>query len=91
MGHPNPIMLRDPEFGPIRIRANGNYTMKISDPGMFIKTIAGTDGNFTTESITNQLRNVAITRFTDAIGESKIPVLDMASNFDEISNFVKTR
>jgi membrane protease subunit (stomatin/prohibitin family) len=90
-GTPNPIMLRDPEFGPIRIRANGNYTMKISDPGMFIKTIAGTDGNFTTESITNQLRNVAITRFTDAIGESKIPVLDMASNFDEISKFCENK
>jgi len=90
-GTPNPIMLRDPEFGPIRIRANGNYTMKISDPSMFIKTIAGTDGNFTTESITNQLRNVAITRFTDAIGESKIPVLDMASNFDEISKFCENK
>ena len=90
-GTPNPIMLRDPEFGPIRIRANGNYTMKISDSAMFIKTIAGTDGNFTTESITNQLRNVAVTRFTDAIGESKIPVLDMASNFDEISKFCETK
>ena len=90
-GTPNPVMLRDPEFGPIRIRANGNYTMKISDPGMFIKTIAGTDGNFTTESITNQLRNVAVTRFTDAIGESKIPVLDMASNFDEISKFCENK
>lgn len=90
-GTPNPIMLRDPEFGPIRIRANGNYTMKISDPAMFIKTVAGTDGNFTTESITNQLRNVSVTRFTDAIGESKIPVLDMASNFDEISKFCETK
>lgn len=90
-GTPNPVMLRDPEFGPIRIRANGNYTMKISDPGLFIKTIAGTDGNFTTESITNQLRNVAVTRFTDAIGESKIPVLDMASNFDEISKFLENK
>lgn len=90
-GTPNPIMLRDPEFGPIRIRANGNYAMKITDPAMFIKTIAGTDGSFTTESITNQLRNVAITRFTDAIAESKIPVLDMASNFDEISKFCENK
>ena len=90
-GTPNPIMLRDPEFGPIRIRANGNYAMKIIDPAMFIKTIAGTDGSFTTESITNQLRNVAITRFTDAIAESKIPVLDMASNFDEISKFCENK
>jgi membrane protease subunit (stomatin/prohibitin family) len=90
-GTPNPVMLRDPEFGPIRIRANGNYTMRISDPALFIKTIAGTDGSFTTESITNQLRNVSVTRFTDAIGESKIPVLDMASNFDEISKFCENK
>src|SRR5512133_1919532 len=90
-GTPNPVMLRDPEFGPIRIRANGNYTMKISEPGLFIKTIAGTDGNFTTESITNQLRNVAVTRFTDVIGESKIPILDMASNFDELSKFCENK
>jgi membrane protease subunit (stomatin/prohibitin family) len=90
-GTPNPVMLRDPEFGPIRIRANGNYTIKVSDPGLFIKSIAGTEGNFTTESITNQLRNVAVTRFTDAIGESKIPVLDMASNFDEISKFCENK
>jgi membrane protease subunit (stomatin/prohibitin family) len=90
-GTPNPVMLRDPEFGPIRIRANGNYAMQIADPALFIKTIAGTDGNFTTESISNQLRNVAVTRFTDAIGESKIPVLDMASNFDEISKFCENK
>lgn len=90
-GTPNPVMLRDPEFGPIRIRANGNYAMRISDAGLFIKTIAGTDGNFTKESITNQLRNVAVTRFTDVIGESKIPVLDMASNFDELSRFCENK
>ncbi|HEX2969265.1 MAG TPA: SPFH domain-containing protein [Bacteroidales bacterium] len=90
-GTPNPVMLRDPEFGPIRIRANGNYTMKISDPALFIRTIAGTDGAFTTESITTQLRNVAVTRFTDTIGESHIPVLDMASNFDELSKFCENK
>lgn len=90
-GTPAPVMLRDPEFGPIRIRANGNYSMRISDPGLFIKTIAGTDGTFTTESISNQLRNVSVTRFTDTIGESKIPILDMASNFDELSKFCENK
>lgn len=87
-GTPNPIMLRDPEFGPIRIRANGNYALKITDPVKFIKEIVGTDGNFTTDKITDQLRNVIVTRFTDSVAESKIPVLDMASNYDELSNFV---
>jgi membrane protease subunit (stomatin/prohibitin family) len=86
-GSPNPIMLRDPEFGPIRIRAFGNYAMRVADPVKFIKEIVGTDGNFTTDGIADQLRNIVVTRFTDTMGESKIPVLDMASNYNEISKF----
>ncbi len=87
-GTPNPIMLRDPEFGPIRIRAFGAYEFRISDATAFIKGVAGTDGDFTTDEITNQLRNIIITRFTDAIGEAKIPILDMAANYDEVSELV---
>jgi membrane protease subunit (stomatin/prohibitin family) len=90
-GSPNPIMMRDPEFGPIRIRAFGNYAMKVADPVVFIKEVVGTDGNFTTDGISEQLRNVVVTRFTDAIAESKLPVLDMASNLDEISKFCETK
>ncbi|HBS88556.1 MAG: antifreeze protein [Bacteroidetes bacterium GWF2_38_335] len=86
-GTPNPIMLRDPEFGPIRIRAFGNYQFRVKDPVKFIRDVVGTDGNFTTEGITEQLRNIVLSRFTDAIAESKIPVLDMASNYDEVSKF----
>ena len=90
-GSPNPIMMRDPEFGPIRIRAFGNYAMKVVDPVKFIKEIVGTEGDFTTEGVADQLRNVIVTRFTDCIGESKIPVLDMASNYNEISKFCETK
>ncbi|MCX7862370.1 MAG: SPFH domain-containing protein [Bacteroidales bacterium] len=90
-GTPNPIMLRDPEFGPIRIRAFGNYAMKVIDPAKFIKEIVGTDGNFTTDKITEQLKNIVVTRFTDAIGEAKIPVLDMASNYDELSKYLEQK
>lgn len=90
-GTPNPIMLRDPEFGPIRIRAFGAYEFRIKDAGSFIKGIAGTDGDFTTEGISDQLRNIIITRFTDAIGESKIPILDMAANYNEVSTFVSDK
>lgn len=90
-GSPNPIMLRDPEFGPIRIRAFGIYSIRIIDPAQFIKGIVGTDGSFTTHKISEQLKNIAITRFTDAIGESKLPVLDMAANYDEISQFCEDK
>src|SRR3989339_505725 len=90
-GTPNPIMLRDPELGPLQIRAFGNYSFKINDAVKFIKEIVGTDGNFTTEEVTNQLRNIMITRFTDAIATSKIPVFDMASNYDEVSKLVEEK
>jgi len=84
-GTPNPVMLRDPEFGPIRIRAFGVYEFRVVDAAKFIKDVVGTDADFTTEQVTNQLRNIIVTRFTDAVGEAKIPVLDMASNYNEFS------
>ncbi|MDD3740650.1 MAG: SPFH domain-containing protein [Bacteroidales bacterium] len=87
-GTPNPVMLRDPEFGPIRIRAFGVYEFRVSDAATFIRDVVGTDGDFTTEQVTNQLRNIIVTRFTDAVGEAKIPVLDMASNYNEFSDKV---
>ncbi|MGL4851167.1 MAG: SPFH domain-containing protein [Phocaeicola sp.] len=86
-GTKNPIMMRDPEFGPIRMRAFGTYCFRIDqDPRKFITNIAGTDGNFTTESIEEQLRNFVITKFTDHLAESKIAALDMAANLNEFSS-----
>jgi membrane protease subunit (stomatin/prohibitin family) len=87
-GTKNPIMLRDVEFGPVRLRAFGTYAIKVVDAGKFIKEIAGTQAHFTTEEVTEQLRNMIITRFTDSVGESKIPVLDLAANYDELSKFI---
>jgi membrane protease subunit (stomatin/prohibitin family) len=87
-GTKNPIMLREPEFGPIRIRAFGTYAIKVVDAGKFIREIAGTQAHFTTEEVTEQLRNLIVTRFTDAVGESKIPILDLAANYDELSKFI---
>jgi membrane protease subunit (stomatin/prohibitin family) len=83
-----PVMLRDKEFGPVRLRAFGTYVMKIKDPGTFVKEISGTDGNFTTDGIINQLKNIATSRFADTLGESKIPILDLAANYDELGDFI---
>jgi membrane protease subunit (stomatin/prohibitin family) len=87
-GTKNPIMIRDAEFGPVRIRAFGSYAMRITDAKAFIKEIAGTDEHVTTEEITENLRNIVMTRFTDAVASAKIPVLDMASNYDEFSDTI---
>ncbi|MBS1646436.1 MAG: SPFH domain-containing protein [Bacteroidetes bacterium] len=87
-GTKNPIMLRDAEFGPVRLRAFGNYAFKVNDAGKFVKEIAGTNQEFTVDEINEQLRNLAVTRGMDAIAESKIPVLDLASQYDEVSKIV---
>jgi len=85
-GTANPIMMRDPEFGPIRLRAFGSYNFRVpEDPIPFIKNVAGTSGEFTTEGISEQLRNFVITKFTDYLGESKIAALDLAANMNEFS------
>ncbi len=87
-GTKNPIMMRDPEFGPVRIRAFGSYVIRVNDPTLFIKEIVGTDGRFTTSEIVAQLRNIVVARFSDAVAESGIPVLDLAANYDELGKFV---
>ncbi|PLW92364.1 MAG: antifreeze protein [Marinilabiliales bacterium] len=83
-GTKNPIMMRDAEFGMVRIRAFGNYTFRVIDPVKFIKEIAGTDGNFTTDEIEEQIRDIIGTEFADYVAEQKIPVLDLAANYKEL-------
>jgi membrane protease subunit (stomatin/prohibitin family) len=90
-GTMNPIIVRDPEFGPVRLRAYGAYTMRVKDPATFIREIVGTDHRFTTEEIVAQLRNVIVAEFADAIGESRIPLLDLAGNQREIAELLATR
>ncbi len=86
-GTPNPVMLRDQDFGMVRIRAFGNYTLRITDPVKFLREVVGTDDDFSTDEINKQLRSMVVTRFTDAVGESKIPVLDIAASYNELSDF----
>lgn len=90
-GTQNPVMVRDPEFGPVRLRAFGTYAMRINDPAKFLTEVVGTDANFGTEEITNQLRNIVVSRFTNLIGTVKIPVLDMAGNYDQLGEFLTQR
>jgi membrane protease subunit (stomatin/prohibitin family) len=90
-GTMNPIILRDSEFGPVRLRAFGTYVMKVSDPPVLIRQIVGTDGRFTVDEIVNQLRNLIVSRFAEIIGQSKIPVLDMAASYSDLGNFLTNR
>jgi membrane protease subunit (stomatin/prohibitin family) len=90
-GTMNPIILRDAEFGPVRLRAFGTYVIRVSDPAVMIRQIVGTDGHFTVDEIVNQLRDLIVSRFAEIVGESRIPVLDMAANYSELGNFLTQR
>lgn len=90
-GTQNPIMLRDPEFGPIRLRAFGQYAMKVIDPAAVVREVSGTDSRLTIDGITDQLRNLIVSKFADILGESKIAALDLASNYDELGKFITER
>lgn len=90
-GTKNPIMLRDPEFGPTRIRAFGTYTVRVADAARFMTEIVGTDGEFTTDEITNQIRNIIVQQFSQVVAGSGIPVLDMAANTGEFGKIVADR
>jgi membrane protease subunit (stomatin/prohibitin family) len=90
-GTQNPFMLRDPEFGPVRIRAFGSYAMRVADPGTFLKELVATDPSFESYEISNQLRNIIVSRFVDAAGQSKIPVLEMAGNYEKLGDVLLER
>jgi membrane protease subunit (stomatin/prohibitin family) len=90
-GTMNPIMMRDTDFGMVRLRAFGIYSIRVSDPRAFIKEAAGTNGRFETEDIEGQLKRTLVSGFTDALGESKIAALDLASNYDELSTFARKK
>ncbi len=90
-GTKNPVMLRDPEFGPIRLRAFGTFAFKVGEPARLIAEIVATDGHFTVEEINDQLRNLIVTRFVDVLGEGKTAALDLAANYDEIGDQVKAK
>lgn len=88
-GTPNPIMLRDADFGPIRLRAFGTYTLKAIDPKILLKELVGTDGNFETDEVTELLRSIINSAFADMIGQRKIAALDLAAHYRELSDDLK--
>src|ERR1041384_477886 len=90
-GTPNPVMLRHPDFGMVRLRAFGIYSIRVADPQAFIKEIAGTNARFITEDVEGQLKRTLVSGFSDALGESKIAALDLASNYDELAKFTRVK
>src|SRR5687767_8249443 len=83
-GTSNPVMLRDNDFGMVRVRAFGTYDFKIVDPKTFLRVVAGSDHNFRLDEFADTMRSRIVSIFTDAIATAKIPVLDVASRYTEL-------
>ncbi|MCC6547263.1 SPFH domain-containing protein [Candidatus Sumerlaeota bacterium] len=90
-GTQNPFMIRDKEFGALRIRSFGSYAIQVIDGEKFLRELLSTNPQFTTVDITGQLRNLIVTRTCDALASSGIPAIDMAGNLDELGEFVRQR
>lgn len=80
----NPIMLRDSEFGMLRLRAFGIYSFRLTEPLKFLQEIFGTSAQYDTESITGQLKRSIVSGMTDLLGEMNVPALDLAKYYNEL-------
>ena len=84
-GTPNPIMLRDPEFGPIRLRAFGTYALKAVEPQALLKELVGTEAVFEADEIHELLRSMIANALADMLGNAEVAALDLASKYQEFS------
>ncbi|WP_353662531.1 SPFH domain-containing protein [Hydrogenimonas sp. SS33] len=87
-GTQNPIMVRDPEFTMVRLRAFGTYEIRIEDPAKFLKEIVGTDGHFTTDEIDDQLDNLIVSKLAVVLGQDDTPALDLAANYERFGEYI---
>jgi len=90
-GTMSPVAFRDSELGLIRLRAHGVFNIQIVQPVLFINSLVGTMGRFTTEAIANYLKEVIVSRFNDYLGEVLDSILDLPGRFDELSLHLQKR
>jgi excisionase family DNA binding protein len=83
-GTANPVMLRDADFGIVRARAYGIFDFKVTDVKLFLKEVAGTDDHFRLDEFADTMRSRIVSVFTDALASAKVPVLDIASRYQEL-------
>ncbi|HEV7867781.1 MAG TPA: SPFH and helix-turn-helix domain-containing protein [Chthoniobacteraceae bacterium] len=83
-GTSNPVMMRDNDFGIVRVRAFGIYDFRIVEPKLFLKEVAGSDQHFRLDEFADTMRSRIVSLFSEALAEAKIPVLDVASRYSEL-------
>jgi membrane protease subunit (stomatin/prohibitin family) len=83
-GTSNPVMMRDQDFGIVRVRAFGTYDFRIVEPPKFLKEVAGTDNHFRLDEFADVMRSRLVSVFSDALASAKVPVLDVATRYSEL-------
>jgi len=84
-GTKNAVMLRDPELGPVRLRAFGSYVASVSNPRRLVEQVVGSNKSFTVDDIREQLRNIVASRFADLVASCKIPALSLSTSYDKLA------
>jgi membrane protease subunit (stomatin/prohibitin family) len=85
-GTSNPVMMRDADFGIVRLRAFGTYDVRIVEPARFLKEVAGTDQHFRLDEFADVMRSRIVSVFSDALANSKVPALDVAARYTELGD-----
>jgi excisionase family DNA binding protein len=85
-GTSNPVMMRDQDFGIVRLRAFGTYDFRVVEPRLFLKEVVGTDHNFRVDEFAETMRSRIVSVFTDSLASAKVPALDIASRYGELGN-----
>lgn len=88
-GTANPITIRDPELGPIRLRAYGNYSIQVQDARQLLEQLVSTDGLFQTDEITDHLRNMIVTAFASWVGRDQTPLIDLAAHYQTMGSSIR--
>ena len=83
-GTANPIMLRDADFGMVRVRSYGTFDFHITDPRLFLKEVAGTDGLYLLDQFVETMRSRIVSVFSGALASAKLPVLEIATRYQEL-------
>jgi membrane protease subunit (stomatin/prohibitin family) len=90
-GTPNPVMLRDADFGPVRLRAFGNFTLRAIDAKALLRELVGTDGIFEAEAVGELLRSIIASAFADVLGEAQVAALDLAAKYGELGELLRKK
>ncbi|MEO7713671.1 MAG: SPFH domain-containing protein [Gemmatimonadaceae bacterium] len=90
-GTKQPVMTRDPELGPVRLRVFGTYVVRVTDAESFVRELVGANSSFTIGQISDQLRDLVVSRFSELLGENTVPVLQLAANYKDLGDQAATR